>query len=142
MNKRNAILTWIRSHSLIVLAGALTTFFGLVVGASNAIPLILKALNRPDCLTYATRYRSAHSFFKLDESAIWREYPPSGGLHLFEFREIHRTRENIDLLNLTSRPEIADWRSLIVRLPVCGGTARITAGIPERWTDLFQVWRE
>jgi hypothetical protein len=140
MDKPNAIVAWIKSHSLIVFAGALTTIFGLIVSANNAIPLILKAFDRPDCFTYSNVYRSAHSYFKL-EGDVWREYPPNGATHLFEFREIHRTRDNIDLLNLTLRPEIADWKRLLVRLPVCGGTAKISIGVPERWNDLFQVWR-
>jgi hypothetical protein len=135
-----AIVAWIKSHSLIVIAGALTTIFGLIVSASNAIPLVLKALDRPDCFTYATVYRSAHSYFRL-EGDVWREYAPTGGAHLYEFKELHRSRDSIDLLNLTPRPEIAAWKSLLVRLPVCGGTAKISIGVPERWNDLFQVWR-
>jgi hypothetical protein len=28
-----------------------------------------------------------------------------------------------------------------VHLPVCGGTARMSEGMPERWTDLEEVWK-
>ena len=57
MGKLDAISSWIKSNPLIVLAGALTTVFGFVISASNVIPVILKALNRPDCFTYADVYR-------------------------------------------------------------------------------------
>jgi hypothetical protein len=132
---------WIKSKRLIVLAGALTTVFGLVISTSNVIPLILKALDRPDCLTYASIYRDPFSDFKL-EGDVWREYPREGGAARYEFREVHRTRDNIDLLNLTPRPDTPDWKTLIVRLPVCGGTAKLTVGITEHWVDLYPVWRD
>jgi hypothetical protein len=57
MGKLDAISNWIKSNPLIVLLGALTTMFGFVISASSVIPVILKALNRPDCLTYADVYR-------------------------------------------------------------------------------------
>jgi hypothetical protein len=135
------ISSWVKSNPLIVLAGALSTVFGLVVSASNVIPLILTGLNLPNCLTYATVYRIPWSYFKL-EGELWREYPPNGGVHLYEFREFQRTRDNIDLLNLTPRPDTPGWQSLMVRLPVCGGTAKITVGIPEHWNDFADVRRE
>ncbi len=138
-----AVLDWIKSNRLVVIAGAgaLTTSFGLIVNASNAVPLILKGLNRPDCITYATIYRKPESYFK-NEGNVWREYFPSdGGAYRFEFKEVRRTRDNIDLLNLTQREEERDWASLIVRLPVCGGTAKMILGIPERTIDLAEVWR-
>ncbi len=58
----------------------------------------------------------------------------------FEFNEVHRTRDAIELLNLTPRPEIPEWKTMVVSLPVCGGKARYAVGIPERWDDLFEVW--
>jgi hypothetical protein len=45
------------------------------------------------------------------------------------------------LRNLTPREGVADAASLVVHLPVCGGTARLTEGLPERSTNLEQVWR-
>ena len=137
--KLDFISSWIKSNRLIVIAGALTTVFGLVVSTSDVIPVILKALNRPDCLTYASVYRGPFGYFKL-EGAVWREY--QGGAARFEFREVHRTRDNIDLLNLTERPEQPGWQTLRVRLPVCGGPAKLTIGITEQWHDLFEVWRD
>ena len=137
----DAISGWIKLNPLIVIAGALTTAFGLVISASNVIPVVLKSVNRPDCFTYADVYRGPWSNFKL-EGKVWREYPPEGGVHRFEFRELYRTRDHINLQNLTPRADTPGWETMIVRLPVCGGTARITVGIPERWGDLCQVWRE
>jgi hypothetical protein len=140
MDKPRPISSWVKANSLIVmLAGGLTTGFALIVGASNVMPLLLKAFNLPDCFTYASVYRDPYTYFKL-EGPLWREYA-NDGAHIFDFKEVHRTRDNIDLLNLTERPGVTDWQSMIVRLPVCGGTARIT-GNPEHWIDLYQVWRE
>jgi hypothetical protein len=135
--KSSTVSDWIKSNRLIVLAGALTTIFGLVVSAHNALPVILSALNRPDCLTYATVYRDPFGYFKL-EGDTWREY--QGGVVRYEFREVHRTRDGIDLLNLTPRPDVREWQTLIVRLPVCEGTAKLTVGTTEHWYDLYPVW--
>ena len=137
----NAVLDWIKGKPIIVLAGALTTVFGLIMSTSNVIPVVLKTLNRPDCLTYASVYRDPFSEFR-QEGALWREYQPVGGPAKYEFRETHRTRDYIDLLNLTPRPEEPNWQTLLVRLPVCGGTARAAVGIAEHWFDLYPVWRQ
>jgi hypothetical protein len=141
----NACLTgisgWIGSNRLIVLATALTTIFGLIAGASTAFPVVLKALDVPDCFTYAAVYRGPGSYFK-NEGAVWREYPPDGGGFRYEFREVQRTRDSIKLLNLTPRPDLQDASSLLVHLPVCGGTATLSIGLPERTFNLEEVWRE
>jgi hypothetical protein len=137
----NAVLDWIKGKPFIVLAGALTTLFGLIMSTSNVIPVVLKALNRPDCLTYASVYRDPFSEFR-QEGAFWREYPLAGGPANYEFKEAHRTRDNIDLLNLTPRPDVREWQTLLVRLPVCGGTATLTVGTTEHWVDLYPIWRQ
>jgi hypothetical protein len=137
----NTILEWSKSTRIIVLAGTLTTIFGLIGSANSAVPVVLKAFNVPDCLTYANLYRGVGSYFK-HEGAVWREYPPEGGAYRFEFKEIERTRDQISLFNLTPRLGMKDWDSLLVRLPVCGGTAKMYVGIPERMSNLEEVWRE
>jgi hypothetical protein len=146
MEKLNAISTWIKSNPLIVFAGAiaaaLATMSSLIGSVGNVVPATLKILDLPDCYSYANIYRSAHSFFRMDGEGVWREYPPDGGTVLYEFKEVHRTREYIDLLNLTERPGMPDWRAMLVRLPACGGKSEISIGIPERWSNLFQVWPE
>jgi hypothetical protein len=141
MEKADAISSWIKSNPLIVAAGALTTVFGLVISLNNVVPVILKALNRPDCFpyTYADTYHDLWSDFKR-EGIFWREYPREGGEYRYQFRELHRTRENIDLLNLTPRPEHPGWETMVVRLPVCGGPAKVTIGITEQWEDMYEVW--
>lgn len=140
MEKLDAISSWIKSNPLVVTAGALTTVFAFIISTSNVIPVILKALNLPDCLTYADVYHDSWSDFR-HEGDKWREYPREGGTYRYEFRETHRTRDYIELLNLTPRPEERDWATLIVRLPVCGGTAKLTLGITQHWIDLYEVWR-
>jgi hypothetical protein len=132
---------WINSNRWVALAGALTTVFGLIIGANNVIPLVMEGLNLPACITYATQYCTPNGCFK-HEGNVWREYQPIGGPQVFEFREFQRTREVIDLINLTPRPTEPHWATLLVRLPVCGGTARLTAGIPEHWIDLAEVRRQ
>ena len=140
MEKLDAISSWIKSNPLVVTAGALTTVFAFIISTSNVIPVVLKALNLPDCLTYADVYHDSWSDFK-HEGDKWREYPREGGMYRYEFRETHRTRDYIELLNLTPRPEERDWATLIVRLPVCEGTAKLTLGITQHWVDLYEVWR-
>jgi hypothetical protein len=137
----STILGWAKSNHLILLAGALTTIFGLIGSANSAVPVVLKAFNVPACYTYATLYRGAGSYFQ-HEGAVWREYPPEGGAYRFEFKEIERTRDQISLLNLTPRENMKDWQTLMVRLPVCGGTAKLYVGMPERSSNLEEVWRE
>jgi hypothetical protein len=46
------------------------------------------------------------------------------------------------LRNLTPRAPPADSATLVVHLPVCGGTAKVAEGLPEHSTDLEQVWRK
>jgi len=136
----NTYLSWVKPSLLALLVGAVTTISTLIGATSNAVPLVLKTLNLPDCFTYTDVYRGTQSDFK-KEGAVWREYPPDAVAYDFEFREVRRTRDEILLRNLTPREGLADSASLVVHLPVCGGTAKLTEGLPERWTDLEEVWR-
>ncbi|SHJ36172.1 hypothetical protein SAMN05444159_0421 [Bradyrhizobium lablabi] len=137
----SAVLDWIRSNRL-VFVGALTTIFGLIASVGTVYPLVLEGLNLPVCLTYANTYRKPESYFK-HEGKVWHEYfPPDGSPFRYEFSEVRRTRDTIDLLNQTPRPEERNWASMIVRLPVCGGTAKLILGVPEHTIDLAEVWRE
>jgi hypothetical protein len=137
---RNTNLSWVRPKFLALLVAVPTTTFALISGASTAVPIILKTLNVPDCLTYANVYRGTQSDFK-KEGDVWREYAPNATAFDYEFRELKRTRDEIILRNLTPREGVTDSASLVVHLPVCGGTAKLTEGLPERSTDLEQVWR-
>jgi hypothetical protein len=123
-----------------LLVGIVTTISTVIGAASNAVPLILKTLNVPDCFTYADVYPGTQSDFK-KEGAVWREYAPDAVASNYEFEEVRRTRDEILLRDLTPREGVADSASLVVHLPVCGGTAKLTEALPERWTDLKEVWR-
>jgi len=134
-------LSWVRPSLLALLVGVLTTIFTLIGAASNAVPVILKTLNLPDCLTYADIYRGTQTDFK-KEGEVWREYAPEAVAYQYEFKEVRRTRDEIMLRNLTPRKPPADSASLVIHLPVCGGTVKLTEGLPEHSTDLEQVWRQ
>jgi len=133
-------LSWLKPSLLAVLLGGLTATGALVVQASNAVPVILKTLNIPACLTYSDVYRGTQSDFR-KECGVWREYAPEAATFTYEFKEFLRTRDEILIRNLTPREQPADWATLVVHLPVCGGIVRMTEGMPEKSTDLEQVWR-
>ena len=133
-------LSWVKPSLLAVLLGGLTATFALVVQANNAVPVILKTLNIPACLTYADVYRGTQSDFR-KEGVLWREYAPEAATFTYEFKEFLRTRDEILIRNLTPREQPADWATLVIHLPVCGGIVKMTEGMPEKSTDLEQVWR-
>ena len=133
-------LSWVKPSTFALLVGVVTTISTVIGATSNAVPVVLKTLNLPDCFTYADVYRGTQSDFR-KEGDVWREYPPDATAYDYEFREVRRTRDEILLRNLTHRDGVTDWATLVVHLPVCGGTARLSEGLPERWTDLEEVWR-
>src|SRR5260370_37556413 len=120
----NNHLRWIRPGLWALLVGVVTTISTVIGATSNAVPVILKTLNVPDCFTYADVYRGTQSDFE-KEGAVWREYAPDAVASSYEFKEIWRTRDEIILRNQTPRDGVADWATLIVHLPVCGGKARL-----------------
>ena len=63
-----------------MLLGGLTATCALVVQASNAVPVILKTLNIPACLTYSDVYRGTQSDFR-KEGGVWREYAPEAAAY-------------------------------------------------------------
>ena len=140
MEQARAYLSWIKPSLLVLLVGAVTTIFSMIGAASNAVPVILKTLNLPACLTYADVYRGTQSDFK-KEGDLWREYPPDAVAYRYEFKEFLRTRDEIVMRNLTPRDQPADWATLVVHLPVCGGIVKLTEGMPEHSTDLEEVWK-
>jgi len=133
-------LSWAKPSLLALLVGVLTTIFTLIGAASNAVPVILKTLNLPACFT-SDVYGGTQTDFK-KEGEVWREYVAETVAYRYEFREVRRTRDEIILRNLTPREPPADSASLVVHLPVCGGTAKVAEGLPEHSTDLEQVWRK
>jgi hypothetical protein len=134
-------LSGFKPNLLALLFGGVTTataVFAMISQAGTAVPLILKTLNLPSCRT-SDVYLGTQSDFK-KEGGVWREYPAGAVAYRYEFTEIKRTREKIMLRNLTPR-DTNDWKTLTVHLPVCDGTAKLSEGLPERWTDLQEVWR-
>ena len=140
MEQARAYLSWVKPSLLVLLVGALTTIFSMIGAASNAVPVILKTLNLPACLTYGDVYRGTQSDFR-KEGDLWREYPPDAVTYRYEFKEFLRTRDEIVMRNITPRDQPADWATLVVHLPVCGGIVKLTEGMPEHSTDLEEVWK-
>ncbi|MCK1511550.1 hypothetical protein IVB22_02970 [Bradyrhizobium sp. 190] len=133
-------LSGFKPNLFAMLFGGVTTataVFAMISQAGTAIPLILNALNLPSCFT-SDFYEGSQSNFK-KEGEFWYEYPHGVAASSYRFDEINRTRDVIMLRNLTPR-ETKDWETLRVHLPACGGTARLSEGFPERWTDLQSVW--
>ncbi|MGJ4947017.1 hypothetical protein [Bradyrhizobium sp. HKCCYLS20291] len=131
---------------LAMAAGAITTVFAAIGAVNSVIPAaanvgatVLDTLGLPACLTYADRFGGTQSSFR-KEGDLWREYPRGSETFSYEFKEIRRTRQEIMLWNVTPRPNVPDAASLVVHLPVCGGMAVLTEGLPERSTNLEQIW--
>jgi hypothetical protein len=98
----NSHLRWVKPGLWALLVGVVTTISTVIGAASNAVPVILKTLNVPDCFTYADVYPGTQSDFK-KEGAVWREYAPDAVASNYEFEEVRRTRDEILLRDLTPR---------------------------------------
>jgi len=139
------LLNWIKSNSIVATVIALTSLATPVVAfvgqTSDLMPVVRKTLNIPDCYRYSDVYYDKFSYFKRD-GQLWEEIPRDSGDNSYEFREVHRTRDEIELVNLTERPEMPEWKLMSVSLPVCGGTARYSIGVPDHWVDMYEVWTD
>ncbi|MGJ4996713.1 hypothetical protein ACQR0Z_19975 [Bradyrhizobium sp. HKCCYLS3077] len=131
---------------LAMAAGVITTVFAAIGAVNSVIPAaanvgtkVLETLNLPACLRYSDRYEGTQSAFR-KEGKLWREYPRGSETFSYEFKEIRRTPQEIMLWNVTPRANVPDAASLVVHLPVCGGMAVLTEGLPEHSTNLEQVW--
>jgi hypothetical protein len=138
MRKLRAFPRWIKSNPLIVLAGTSAAF---ILTISNVTPVILKGLNLPECFTYAGVYGTPWSHFKR-EGMLWREYFNDESNYRFEFKEFDRTRTEIIIQNATPRVDLPHPELLMISLPVCGGTSKITDGHPPQWTPWVEIRRE
>jgi hypothetical protein len=83
----NSHLRWVKPGLWALLVGVVTTISTVIGAASNAVPVILKTLNVPDCFTYADVYPGTQSDFK-KEGAVWREYAPDAVASNYEFEEV------------------------------------------------------
>jgi hypothetical protein len=133
-----AIARWLKSHPVVAILGVIATVFGVIKGAPAAWSVTMHAVGLPDCITYSKTYRHAGGYFAL-ENGEWIEYPSFRGKEHFKFREVRRDPEYVYLLNLTPRAGRAS--TMLLRFPVCGGTAQWTYQNPQQWTDLYTVWR-
>lgn len=129
---------WLKSNPIVAILGVVGSVFGVIKGAPAAWSVITQVLGLPECVTYSKIYRHANGYFAA-EGDQWVEYPPYSGTDKFRFREIRRNREYIYILNLTPRAGPAN--TMLLRFPVCGGTAQWTYQNPQEWTDLYYVWR-
>lgn len=126
--------------SLLAILGAVTTVTAVLTMINQAgvtVPIIWKVLDFPAC-PYSDVYRGTQTNF-IKQGGVWHEYPVGAVQPMYKFQEIKRARDEIMLRNLTPR-EKPDWMTLTVHIPVCLGTARMSEGMPEQWTDLQKIW--
>ena len=130
---------WLKSHPLVISAGIVATLFGLITSGFTFVGTVTKVVGLPACFTYADVYHHATGRFG-KEGLRWIEHPPfDGGSRHFIFQETHREPEYIYLLNQT--PRDGPSNTMLLRLPVCGGTAQWSYQNPQHWVDLYFVWR-
>ena len=134
------IIDWARGNPILASLGSITGFAASIIGVVEGLPpawdATMKMAGRPACFFYADVYHYADgSFTRTDRH--WHEAKTDAQ---FDFGEVRRSRDFLLLLNQTRRLD-PRWPTMLVRLPVCGGTAQWTYENPEHWTDLFEVWR-
>jgi hypothetical protein len=127
---------WVKNNPIWSLVGGAASILGLVAGVPPACLAISQALNIPSCVTYSNTYYDSYGHFK-KENDNWTEYQANAKLL---FAEFSRMRDYITLLNLSPRAD-PRWATMLVRLPVRGGTAQWTYQNPENWVDLTTVFR-
>jgi hypothetical protein len=130
-------ISWVKRNPIYTLGVALVPVVGIVTGVPRAWDSISAVLNIPTCLTYSDVYYYYNGHFK-KIGQKWIEFQPDVK---FSFDEIYRNRDYIVILNKTPRDN-PRWRSMLVRLPACGGTTQWTYENPENWTNLYQVERK
>lgn len=131
------------AHPLFAALGLLAPLLAIIVATNNVVPILLKWSGRPECVWYADTYRSPVGIFR-KEGNVWKEYQWGDDTNLqsdraaliarnaqYQFNEIYRSRDYIDLQNITPRPHL-HWQTMIVRIPTCGGDVSYTheVGVP------------
>lgn len=132
--KLRIFVRWLRSHPLIVLFGVFSTVVGILKGLMPALEAFTAVLGVPACFSYADKYTYSTGHFQRD-GKHWTEVNEAE----YRFVETHRDRNYIILLNIT--PRVGNPPTMILRIPVCGGTLQWTYQNPQRWIDLYEVWR-
>lgn len=133
-----ALIRKLKSHPGMTILTVLATVIGLIKGIPPAWGAISEWCGVPYCLTYGDVYYYATGKFSYIGNERWIE----NGAAVFSFKESKRSRDWILLLNDTDRVKrpVGD-QTMIVRLPVCGGTAQWAHQNPGGWVDLYEVWR-
>jgi hypothetical protein len=127
---------WLKANPIVTLLGILATIFGVLKGAPPAWSAVTEILGVPRCLTYSSIYYYSSGRFEKSSGDTWIEH----GDAVFTFKETHRDRNYIILLNTT--PRAGPKARMILRIPVCGGRLQWTyENYSGYWTNLYEVWR-
>lgn len=131
------MLTWLKRNPVYGLIVMLVPVVGFLSSLPGALSFVAQVSGRPSpCWTYSDVYYYAGGHFRNTGGGTWMEYQPAAKM---TFQEFSRDRNYITLLNKTPRTVDPRWASMLVRLPVCGGTAQWTEEDPQSWVDLYQV---
>jgi hypothetical protein len=133
----SALIEWVKRNPISSLIGSAGTIVGFVAGVPPAWQAASQMLRIPECATYSNVYYYYDGHFRND-GREWIEYQPK---EQHTFKEMYRNRNYITLINQTPRKD-PRWQSMLVRLPVCGGSAQWTYQNPEHWNDLYNVTRK
>jgi hypothetical protein len=133
----DGIVEWLKKNPIYTAIGVLGTVFGFIKGIPPAWTAISETFGIPECVTVSDRYYYYSGHFTNTRPDTWVEFQPAAKLN---FLEINRNRNYVILLNKTPRAD-PRWESMLVRLPICGGTAQWTYENPQQWVDLFDVAR-
>jgi hypothetical protein len=128
---------WIKKHPLYALAALLAPVVGMVADIPAAWAGFTAMVGLPPCVTYSSTYYYSSGHFS-DTGGAWTEHHRGGR---FQFSEMNRDANYITLINRTPRVD-PRWEEMLVRLPVCGGTAQWAYQNPLAWTDLYPVSRK
>jgi hypothetical protein len=133
----SALIDWVKRNPIYSLIGTAGTVAGFVAGVPPAWQATSQMLHIPECATYSNIYYYYDGHFR-NNGRNWIEYQPTERLI---FKEMYRNRDYITLINQTPR-EDPRWQSILVRLPVCGGSAQWTYQNPQHWVNLYNVTRK
>jgi hypothetical protein len=117
--------------------GGVVTAVGLVSAVPAAWDGVSRLLGIPVCMTFGDRYYFYDGVF-VNEGERWIEYQQA---NRNEFVEQSRDRNFIILRNMTPRPDTDRWRSMLVRIPACGGSIELTFQVPEEWRPILTSTR-
>jgi hypothetical protein len=130
--------SWIKDHPVVVVIGVIGTIAAIFKAAPDVWEYVTRILDIPTCIAYADVYYITTGSFSKKDGNHWIETNNSG--KFADFKETHRTREYIHLLNVT--PREGNTHPMIIRIPACGGIISWTYENPIRWQDLTHTWKQ